>query len=192
MDVMKRLVGERRAIAAAILAFYMFVYLLFLLLSPQPGWEKAFAAMAAVYAVGFFGVVAGYFWARWYAIGLGLSGVITTAVSLWQLGPEPVFLFWGGTHGAIVLTLWGDAVAATFDGRDEWRARFHMDEHAVHRLGRAVIRIGISLPYILLYALAPRAAHGLEEALLATLTLGLAGAGTWALLRLRTWGLLAL
>lgn len=186
-----KLVGERRAIAAAVLAFYAFVYLL-LLFNPPEGWGRAFAAMSGVYAIGFFGVVAGYFWARWYAIGLGLSGVITTAVSLWQMGPEPIFLFWGGTHGAIALALWGEGMSRTFDGRDEWRARFHMDEAATHRLGRAVIRIGISLPYILLYALAPRGAQGLDETLLAVGALGLAGAGTWALFRLRTWGLVAL
>jgi len=189
---MKRFVGERRAIAAAVLAFYSFVYLL-LLLNPPEGWAKAFGAMSGVYAVGFLGVVAGYFWARWYAIGLGLSGVITTAVSLWQMGPEPIFLFWGGTHGAIALAMWGEGMSRTFDGRDEWRARFHMDEGAVHRLGRAVIRVGVSLPYILLYALAPRAGSGLDtETLLAVGALGLAGVGTWGLFRLRTWSLVAL
>jgi hypothetical protein len=188
---MKRFVGERRAIAAAVLAFYSFIYLL-LTFNPPPGWERAFAAMSAVYGLGFFGVVAGYFWARWYGIGLGISGVITTLVSLWQLGPEPVFLFWGLTHGAIALVLWGEGMSRPFDGREEWRAKFHMDEHAVHRLGRAVIRIGISLPYILIYALAPRGAHDLDGILVAGLTLGLAGAGTYGLLRLRTWSLAAL
>ena len=185
-----KLVGERRAIAAAVLAFYTFLWLVQVLAGPPEGWGKAFAAMTSVYAIGFFGVVAGYFWARWYSIGLGLSGVITTAVSLWQMGPEPIFLFYGGTHAAIALALWGEGMSRTFDGREEWRARFHMDEAATHRLGRAVIRIGISLPYILLYALAPRGMG--DEALLALGALGLAGAGTWALFRLRTWGLVAL
>jgi hypothetical protein len=187
-----KLVGERRAIAAAVLAFYAFLWLVQLIAGPPEGWGKAIAAMTSVYAIGFFGVVAGYFWARWYSIGLGLSGVITTAVSLWQMGPEPIFLFYGGTHAAIALALWGEGMSRTFDGREEWRARFHMDEAATHRLGRAVIRIGISLPYILLYALAPRPPAGLDEALLALGALGLAGAGTWGLFRLRTWGLVAL
>jgi hypothetical protein len=188
---MKRFVGERRAIAAAVLAFYAFLYLLSTLNPPGPGWEKALTAMTGVYAIGFLGVVAGYFWARWYTIGLGLSGVITTAVSIWQMGPEPIFLFYGGTHGAIALAMWGEGMSRAFDGREEWRARFHMDESATHRLGRAVIRIGISLPYILLYALAPRP-DSFGEELLAIATLGLAGAGTWAMFRLRTWGLVAL
>ena len=189
---MKRLVGERRALSAAVLAFYGFVYLLLFLLEPMgPEWDKALAAMAGVYGMGFVGVVAGYFWARWYAIGLGLSGVITSVVSMWQLGPEPVMMFWGGTHALVALTLWGDHMAEGFDGRAEWRARFHMDEYAVHRLGRSVIRIGISLPYILLYALAPRV-DGMSDLLLGALTLGFAGAGTYAVFRMRTWGLAAL
>ena len=188
---MKSLTGERRAVAAAVLAFYSFIYLLLMILQPVPDWETAFGAMAGVYALGFFGIVAGYFWARWYVIGLGLSGVITTLVSLWQMGPEPVFLFWGGTHGAVALAMWGESMAKNFDGRAEWRERFHMDEHAVHRLGRAVIRIGISLPYVLLYALAPKP-DSAAETMLALGALGFATAGTWAIFRLRTWGIVAL
>jgi hypothetical protein len=186
---MKSLAGERRAVAAAVLAFYTFAYLLLTLNAPA-GWEKAFGAMSGVYALGFLGIVAGYFWARWYAIGLGLSGVITTIVSMWQIGPEPIFLFWGGTHAAIALTMWGSTMATSFDGRQEWRARFHLDEHAVNRLGKAVIRIGISLPYILLYALAPRPPG--SGTLLALGVLGFATMGTWAIFRMRTWGLAAL
>ncbi|MCA9674975.1 MAG: hypothetical protein H6709_23715 [Kofleriaceae bacterium] len=185
-----KLVGERRAIAAAVLVFYAFAYFLVSLQAPA-GWERAFGAMGGVYALGFFGLVAGYFWARWYAIGVGLSGLISAAVSMWQMGPEPVLIFVGATHAAIALSLWGNGVASLFDGQEAWRARFHMDENAVHRLGKAVIRIGISLPYVLLYALAPKAAGG-SDALIAVTVLGLAGAGTWALLRLRTWGLVAL
>src|SRR5436190_23211186 len=98
---MKRLVGERRAVAAAVLAFYMFVYGLLAFLNPPPGFERAFFAMGGCYALAFVGVVAGYFWGRWYAIGVALSGVITTLVGVWQIGPEPVLIFIGATHGAV-------------------------------------------------------------------------------------------
>jgi hypothetical protein len=188
---MKSLVGERRAIAAAVLAFYGFGYMAMAFLGPGD-FAPAMTAMASVYALGFFGLVAGYFWARWYSIGLGLSGLITSVVGLWQMGAEPVLLFMAATHAAAALTLWGDGVAALFDGRTEWRTRFHLDEHATNRLGKAVIRIGISLPYILLYALAPKPGQGLEGVLLALGVLGFAGAGTYAVLRMRSWGLLAL
>jgi hypothetical protein len=107
---------------------------------------------------------------------------------MWQIGPEPILVFYGATHMALSGLLWGDGVAAIFDGQMAWRERFHLDENATHRLGRAVIRASVSLPFMLLYALAPRP----DASFTALLALGCAGVGTWALLRLRTWGLLAL
>lgn len=186
---MNRLLGERRAIAAAVLAFYGLLYMVFGLSDAVPELSPAMLGLAAAYGLGFFALVAGYFWARWYAIGLGLFGLISGVVALWQIGPENVVIFMAATHGAVALGLWGDGMAKGFDGREEWRARFHMDEHAVNRLGKAVIRIGISLPYIVLYALAPK---GASESLVAVAALGLAGAGAYGLVRLRTWSLAAL
>jgi hypothetical protein len=186
---MRILVAERRALAAAILAFYGFLFLL-VALAPPPGWGACFAGLAAVYGVGFFALVSGYFWARWYCIGVGLSGLISGAISVWQVGLEPVLLFYGGTHASMAALLWGGAMAATFDGRSEWRERFHLDENATHRLGKAIIRAGVSLPYVIMYALAPREDAGSVLALLAgvaLVTFGFAG-----LVRLRTWGVLAL
>jgi hypothetical protein len=109
-------------------------------------------------------------------------------MSIWQMGPEPMLLIYGGSHAAISLMLWGGKMAEGFDGRAEWRERFHLDEHATNRLGKSVIRVGVSLPYIVLYALAPRES-AMGGALLA---LGLAGVGAWALMRMRTWGILAI
>lgn len=186
---MGRLTGERRALAAALLAFYAFIYLL-VALAPPPGWAAAFAAMCLVYGAGFFSLVAGYFWARWYAIGLGMSGLITSIFSIFQIGMEPVLLFYGVTHGAVSLFLWGTGMSSAFDGRKEWRERFHLDENATHKLGKSVIRLGISLPYIVLYALAPK--DGAGEALFAALAGGLVLTGIVALFRLRTWGVAAL
>jgi hypothetical protein len=182
-----KFVGERRALSAAILALYGFLYLVAMISGVMPGWERANAAMAGVYGLGFFAIVAGYFWARWYAIGVGLSGVITAGVGMWQLGPEPVLIFVGGTHLAATLLMWGQAMAAPFDGKPEWRERFHMDDSAVQRLGRAVIRVGVSLPYVLLYALAPRPGQGAFIVAFALAALGLRG-----LIKLRTWSVLAL
>jgi hypothetical protein len=184
-----RLAGERSALAAAVLAFYGFLFLL-VTMNPPPGWATCFGTLAALYGLGFFALVAGYFWARWYAIGLGMSGFISAAFSMWQMGPEPVLLFYGGTHAFIALALWGSAVASRFDGQAAWRARFHLDENGVNRLGKAIIRAGISLPYIVMYALAPKQPGGAD--LLALLALGLAGTGLWALIKLRTWGVVAL
>lgn len=181
--------GERRAVAAAVLAFYGFIYMILSLAPPMPGWGACFGALAGVYGLGFFALVAGYFWARWYAVGVGISGLITALVSMYSIGPEPVLLFWGGTHGAVSLMLWGDKMAKVFDGRTEWRERFHMDESASNRLGRSVIKAGISLPFIVLSGLAPQPGAA-ELALLAGS--GLAVFGIWGLVRMRTWSVFAM
>lgn len=186
---MGRLTGERRAIAAALLVFYAFLYMVLALMGP-PSWGAAAAAMCLVYGAGFFGLVAGYFWARWYAIGLGMSGLITAIFSVFQIGVEPILMFYGVTHGGVSLFLWGTGMSSGFDGRKEWRERFHLDENATHKLGKSVIRLGISLPYVILYALAPR--DGAGEALFALVAGAVAVSGLIGLYRLRSWGVLAL
>jgi hypothetical protein len=187
---MGRLTGERRALAAAILALYGFLYLIVAMNPPAPEWMACFAGMALVYGAGFFSVVAGYFWARWYAIGLGMSGLITAVFSMFQIGMEPILMFYGITHGAVSLILWGTGMSATFDGRKEWRERFHLDENATHKLGKSIIRLGISLPYVVLWALAPK--EGAGGAVLALVAGGVAASGIIGILRMRGWGVLAL
>ncbi|MBL4637495.1 MAG: hypothetical protein JKY56_26800 [Kofleriaceae bacterium] len=184
---MGRLSGERRAFAAALLAMYGFLYLLVTLQAPD-GWAAAFGALAGIYGAGFLGVVAGYFWARWFVIGLGLSGFMTGVISMFQIGDiEPTMLFYAGTHIAVSGLLWGNGMAKAFDGKAEWRKRFHLDENATNRLGKSVIRVGVSLPYVVLFALAPR-----EGAALALL--GGAGvvAGAFAMSKMRSWAIVSM
>lgn len=184
-----KLVGERRALASAIMAFYFLLYGVIAFAGLIPELTKAFAAISGVYGLAFFALVAGYFWARWYAVGVGLYGVITSAIGIWQVGTEPVLMIIGGTHLAATLFLWGQTMSAPYDGQAAWREKFHMDDHAVQRLGRAVIRAGLSLPFILIYAFAPKP----DGALLAPLAvLLLTGAGLHAVVRMRTWGVFAL
>lgn len=186
-----KLVGERRALASAVFAFYFMVYTILILMGAvPPEMNKAFAAIAGVYGLAFFSLVAGYFWARWYAVGVGLYGVITAAVGMWQLGSEPVLVFVGGTHLAATVLLWGNAMSAPYDGQTAWREKLHMDENAVQRLGRAVIRAGVSLPFVLLYALMPR--PGTAAEVLSIGAVVLAALGFRALVKARTWGVLAL
>jgi hypothetical protein len=184
------LVGERKAVASAILALYALLFLTTAMIVPEPELVPFLMSLAATYGLAFFAVVAGYFWARWFAIGLGLYGLSTGVLVIWQIGPEPVMLFYALTHGAVSTLLWGPRVAAQFDGRADWRERFHLDENATHRLGRAIIRVGLTLPFLLAYGLAPR--EGAGQMMLALGAVGLAGLGIWALLRLRTWGVLAM
>ena len=185
---MDRLTGERRGLAATVLAFYGFIYFLLAMSGQMPDWTPAWGAMALLYGLGFFSLVAGYFWARWYAIGLGLSGLVTAVFGLFQIGVDETLLFYGGTHGLVALFLWGKAMSKNFDGRADWRARFHLDEAGSAKLGRAVVRATVSLPYIVLYALAPK--EGMGAAGFLALLLG--GAGLYGLIRLRTWGVVAM
>lgn len=187
-----KLVGERRALSAVVFAFYGLVYSMIAFASLVPEFNKAFFALASVYGLAFFSLVAGYFWARWYSVGVGLYGVITAAVGMWQIGAEPILVFVGATHLAATAMLWGEAMSASYDGQTAWREKLHMDESAVQRLGRSVIRAGVSLPFVLLYALAPKQPGQGAETLLAVGALVLAGFGLRALVRLRTWGVLAL
>ena len=183
------LVGERKALAAAVLAFYMIQYLVLALLQ-GPDLQPMCFGLAFVYGLAFFGLVAGYFWARWYAIGLGMFGLLTAGMGMWQVGAEYILIFMAATHFIVAAGLWGKGMAMGFDGRPDWRQRFHMDENATHKLGRAVIRLGISLPLIVVYALAPRP-ESTQAWMFAAFAAGLAGVGIWGVFRMRTWGLLA-
>jgi hypothetical protein len=135
-------------------------------------------------------VVFGWFWGRWFARGLGYWGIVVGILMMWQLGIENFLLFWAGTNAAVAILLAGEGMAKSFDGRIDWRGRFHLDDNGVERLGKAITRVGMSLPWLLLYVLIPRQDAGSE--MFAVLPLALAAAGLWGLLRLRTWGLFAI
>jgi hypothetical protein len=182
-----KLVGERRALASIVFAFWFVMYLMNALLGGGP-LQNLLYGMAGVYGLAFFALVAGYFWARWYSVGVALFGVIVAGIGLWQMGPEFQVLFIGITHLAAVVLLWGNTMSEVYDGQTAWREKFHMDEHAVQRLGRSVIRAGVSLPMVIIYGLAPKqpAETALWAGALVLATLGLA-----ALVRMRTWGVLA-
>jgi len=185
-----KLVGERRALAAVIFAFYFLQYLMAVLMGQiPPAYANAFAAIAGVYGLAFFSLVAGYFWARWYSVGVGLYGVIVGVVAIWKEGTEPIYMFVLLTHLAAAVMLWGNKMSVPYDGQTAWREKFHMDENAVQRLGRSVIRAGVSLPFVLLYALAPRPDAEMIGAIAA---LALAGFGLRAVTQMKTWGILAL
>jgi hypothetical protein len=180
-----RLVGERRAVAAAVLAFFSIELILGGLLYPDE-LRPLRLGLGAAYLAAFTGVVSGWFWARWYTLGLAFSGVALAVMIAWNNGIDIVVYILGGAHLLIGLGLLGDESAAFYDGRRDWREKWKMDEHAVSRLGKAVMRAGASLPYLIVAGLAPK---GMALGFVA-LALGLAGLA--AVVRLRTWGLLAL
>ncbi len=181
------LTGERRALSAFVLSLFTCYFLLLSLIvrEQMPEWFPAFITMFAMYAITFFGVTAGWFWGRWVAIGLGYWGA---TIAVWgivqarELSLPLVIL--GVTHGLFALLLSGHSMAALYEGRPEWRARFGLDDEAVLRLRRTVTRTASSLPAMVLFALAPRQD---SEALLVFAVVGLG-----ALLIGRTLALLPL
>jgi hypothetical protein len=187
--------GERKAVALLCLAFYLAFFGLMALLMANPppelpelrAWWPCFAALALCYGMSFFSLAAGWFWARWFAIGLGYSGLTTAAWGVvMQRTLEPTLVFYGLTHGLIALLLQGEKLAAQFDAQPGWRERLNLDENGVVRVRHTVTRAAASLPTLIMIALAPReSAYGLALLALATL-------GVWGVLRLRTWGVLAL
>src|SRR3954469_23372275 len=92
----------RRAVAALVLSLFVSLYLLLALNAP-PGWGPAIGALAACYLVAFLGVAAEWFWGRWFAAGIGWSGLMVTLVSLMVAGWTPVFAIYGVLHGIVVL-----------------------------------------------------------------------------------------
>lgn len=190
---MKALVGERRAIAAAVLSFYGFIYLLLGWSAPAE-WSALLSAIAGLYGVAFLGVVAGWFWGRWFAQGLGYWGLVSGVLGMWQMGPEPILIVLTASHALVSAFLAGDAMAAGFDGRADWRARYHLDDTGVQRLGKSVVRAAMSLPILIMWALAPTQPGSLVAShnLLALVPALLGVLGVVALIQLRTWGLFAL
>lgn len=184
------MVGERRALASAVMALFFLLFLVQALLGGDET-KKFMYSMAGCYGLAFFSLVAGYFWARWFSVGLGLFGVIVAVVACWQLKAlEQVFVIFGGLHLGAAAMLWGDSMSQAYDGQAAWREKFHMDDNAVQRLGRAVIRAGVSLPFVLAYAFAPRPEQG--SLLASIVALCLTGLGVRALIQMKTWGVMAL
>jgi hypothetical protein len=188
-NVMSSLVGERKACAAAVMAFFATIYFLSGLLGPPP-FMPMMLGLTAAYLAAFFALVAGYFWARWYSLGVASYGVIIAILIWWQIGLEPIVLIYGGTHLLAGLALYGKVMQPAFDGRKDWRDKYRLDENGANRLGKAIVRAGASLPYLIMAGLAPR--QGSSVATVAILGATVATiVGLRAVVRMRTWGILA-
>ena len=186
MITLANLTRERRALALLILGFYTTIFTL-AAINLGGAWFRCFLGLGLVYGLAFFSLAARWFWARWYAMGLGVSGITMAAIGIVQLGLDPGILIWGGLHLIIYLPLAGEAMAEMYEGQPAWRERFGMDEHGVHRLKRAVGSAATGLPTLVMYALAPR-----QGSMAPLLVLLLAGLGLYGLIRLRFWGVAVL
>lgn len=178
------MVGIRRAISLLLLSLFFWNFVLTAFLGPDDVFA-CFAGLSIVYGLAFVGVAAEWFWARWFAIGIGNFGSLTL-LSLLQAGMEETILVFGVSHLIISLFLGGEGMAARYEHSEATSERWNFQEESLVLMRRAIKSAGMSLPLLILYTLAPA-----PEAL--HLTALAAGAlGVFGLLRGRTWGLLAM
>ena len=178
------MVGIRRALALLILSLYFWQFLLTAFLGPEELFA-CFVGLSICYGVAFIGVAAEWFWARWFAMGVGNFGSLFL-LTLLQVGFEPSIAILGFSHLAITVFLAGEGMAARYERSEATAERWNFQEESLTQLRRAVKSAGMSLPLLILYTLAPRT-DMIELTALALGVVGLAG-----LVRGRTWSLFAL
>jgi len=178
------MVGIRRSIALLILGFYITQFAMTAWLGP----DEMFAAwlgLALCYGLAFLGLGAEWFWARWFAMGVGNFGSLLLLV-LFKVGFEPMIAFFGFTHLAVAVLLLGEGMAARYEHSEITAERWNFQEDSLVLMRRATLSAGSTIPFLILYALAPR------PETIQLLALGLGLAGLVGMLRGRTWGVLSL
>jgi hypothetical protein len=178
------MVGIRRALALLFLGFYVTQFTMTAWLGPDELFA-CYLGLALCYGLAFVGLSAEWFWARWFAIGVGNFGSLMLLL-LFKMGMEPIVAFVGVTHLLIAVSLMGEGMAAKYEHSERTQEKWNFQEESLLLMRRAIKSAGSTLPFLILYALAPRG----EMLQFATLGLGLAG--LYGLLRARTWGPVAL
>lgn len=178
-----QLLGERRAVALLMMGFYTTIFFLMGVLLGGD-WLTFFMALALVYGVGFFALAAEWFWARWYALGIGMSGISMALIGLANLGWNEALAIWGGMHLLVYLPLLGEKMAGRYEGQTAWRERYGLDEYGVTRVKRAVSGAATALPTMVMFTLAPKQ----DQNMVAMGLLGLVILGFVGLLRMKFWG----
>src|SRR5436190_5304584 len=180
----------RRAVAALALSVFVSLYLVVALNAPE-GLGAALVALSICYGVAFMGVVAEWFWGRWFASGLGWSGVMVAIAATAMIGWTPVLAIYGALHALVVVLLLGKKMAARYDLQEAWRQRYNMDEFGVERLRKTVTRAVAALPSLILWALGRRE-DGMGFAVTGVAALAFATLGLRGLVKMRSWGVLAI
>jgi hypothetical protein len=178
------MVGVRRAIALLLLGFYVTQFAMTAWLGPDEMYA-CYLGLALCYGLAFIALGAEWFWGRWFAIGIGNFGSLILLV-LFKTGIEPIIAFFGFTHLAIAVLLFGEGMAARYEHSEVTAERWNFHEESLVLMRRATLSAGSTIPFLILYALAPRP----EAIQLAALGVGVVG--LWGLLRGRTWGAFAL
>ena len=182
--------GLRRSIAQLLLGLFIGLFALIAYVawqSGEPAVGRVFVLLAACYGLAFLGLGGEWFWARWFAMGVGNFGALSL-VSIFRVGLVPELLFFGGSHLFITVLLWGPHMAERYELKHGWRERLKLQESSVEMLRNAVVSAGMTIPWLILALLPTPDGMGW----LRGLPLLLAGAALVGLVRRRTWGVLAL
>ena len=182
---------ERAALALLMLGFFVYGFTVLTLLLP-PEVKPMFTGLTLCYLTAFLALAAQWFWGRWFASGLAWSGFGLGLASMVQpqIGPHPVAIAFTVMHAVVIAALMGSKMAARYELQPGWRERFAIDEYGVTRLGKAVTRGSASLPTLIAWALASRTGQGID--IVAGVAFIVGALGVAGMLRLRTWGALAL
>jgi len=151
-------VGERKALSLLFFSVFVNLYALVALILYGSGENGAlFAALSCCYAIGFFAVASGWFWGRWFFVGLAYSGL---TMALWSIviskQIDGFIVFYGALHGISALCLQGQLMEKTYEGQSGWKEQLQIDEQTAKKIGTTVVRVASSLPAVLALLLAPR------------------------------------
>lgn len=178
------MVGIRRALALLLLGFYVTQFAMTSWLGPDEMFA-CYLGLALCYGLAFVGLAAEWFWSRWFAIGVGNFGSLLLLV-LFKTGFDEMIAFFGFTHLAIAVFLLGEGMAARYEHSEATAERWNFQEESLLLMRRATLSAGSTIPFLILYALAPRPDAIQITALVA------GAAGLFGLLRGRVWGALAM
>jgi len=178
------MVGVRRALALLLLGFYVTQFAMTAWLGPEEMFA-CYLGLSLCYGLAFIALGAEWFWGRWFAMGVGNFGSLLLLV-LFKVGFEPMIAFFGFTHLAIAVFLLGEGMAARYEHSETTAERWNFQEESLLLMRRATLSAGSTIPFLILYALAPRAD------IIQLGALGLGVAGLFAVLARRTWGAIAM
>lgn len=178
------MVGIRRALALLLLGFYVTQFAMTSWLGPDEMFA-CYLGLALCYGLAFVGLAAEWFWSRWFAIGVGNFGSLLLLM-LFKTGFDEMIAFFGFTHLAIAVFLLGEGMAARYEHSEVTAERWNFQEESLLLMRRATLSAGSTIPFLILYALAPRPDAIQITALVA------GAAGLFGLLRGRVWGAMAM
>lgn len=182
------MVGVRRALALLLLGFYVTQFAMTAWLGPDEMFA-CYLGLSLCYGLAFIALGAEWFWGRWFAMGVGNFGSLLLLV-LFKVGLEPMIAFFGFTHLAIAVFLLGEGMAARYEHSEATAERWNFQEESLLLMRRATLSAGSTIPFLILYALAPRA--DLVHDFVQLGALGLGVTGLVAVLARKTWGAIAM